>query len=156
MRIFWQTLLSLAIAAPIFAGALTMEVGNPANSPEAKIKHLVLVARTTACHSPAKTDIRASAEGLVGGRRKSIPLTVIRLSTPGTFGVTREWPEKGVWTIKLVATNPDYKNYATGVLAPVEGDAVRWATVKHYFHAPAATEIEAVLGGGSMARQQVN
>lgn len=154
MPTFWKTVLVLSAATPIFAGALTLELVNPAKSPETRAKHVVLVARTTACHSPEKTDITATAEGLVDGRRKSIPLTVIRLSTPGTFGVAREWPEQGVWAIKLVATNPDYKNYATGVLAPVEKDFVRWAAVKHYFHAPAATEIDAVLGGESMLARE--
>ena len=156
MRTFWKTLLAVSIATPIFAGALTLEIGNPANSPEAKAKHVVLLARITACHSPEKTDITATAEGLVDGSRKSIPLTVIRLSTPGTFGVAREWPDQGVWAVQMIATNPDYKNYATGILAPVERDFIRWAAVKHYFHAPAAAEIGSVLGGESMARARVN
>jgi hypothetical protein len=151
MRIFWKTLIALSIAAPIFAGALVLEIGNPANNPEAKAKHAVLVARITACHSPEKTAIAATAEGLVDGSRRSIPLKIVPLSSPGTFAVPREWPERGVWAVKMIATNPEYKNYATGVLVPVEKDSFRWAEVKHYFHAPSAGEVDAVLSSAPAA-----
>lgn len=108
----------LVLAVPIFAGALLLEVGNPASNAEALNNHAVLVARITACHSPEKTTVQATAEGVVNGLRKSIPLKVVSLSTAGTFAVAQQWPKQGTWAIKMVATNPDYKNYATGVLVP--------------------------------------
>jgi hypothetical protein len=156
MRIFWKALFALSIAAPVFAGAFVLEIGNPANNPEAKAKQAVLVARITACHSPEKTAISATAEGIVDGNRRSIPLKIVPLSKPGTFAVTREWPEQGVWAVMMIATNPDYKNYASSVLVPVEKDSFRWAAVKHYVHAPSAVEIDAVLGGASEALARVN
>lgn len=156
MRKLWNTLVVLSATAPIFAGALTLEVGNPANNPEAKANHVVLLGRMTACHSPEKTAITASAEGIVDGSRKSIPLKVIRLSAPGTFGVAREWPEQGVWAIKMIATNPEYKNYSAGVLVPFGKDSFQWADVKHYFHAPAAAEIDSILAEESVAQARVN
>ena len=76
-------------------------------------KHAVLVARISAGHSPERTTVTATAEGVVNGIRKTIPLKVIPLSTAGTFAVTREWPEEGTWAVKMIATNPDYKDYAT-------------------------------------------
>ncbi len=133
------------LAVPIFAGALTLEVGNPASNPEALTSHAVLVARITACHSPEKTTVQATAEGVVNGLRKSIPLKVISLSTAGTFAITREWPEAGNWAVKMVATNPDYKDYATSVLVPVRNDAAQFSAAKHYFHAPTDAEVSLAL-----------
>ncbi|HZQ52896.1 MAG TPA: hypothetical protein VFB14_11905 [Bryobacteraceae bacterium] len=133
------------LAAPLFAGTLALEVGNPAANAEAQSKHAAVLARTTACQSPEKTEITATAEGIVNGIHRSVPLKVIRLSTPGTFVVTHEWPSTGTWAVRIVARNPVYKNYATGLLIPFEGDSIDWAAVKHYFHEPTGQELASVL-----------
>jgi hypothetical protein len=146
MKSLWKPLFVLCtMAAPLFAGALLLEVGNAASNPEALQSHAVLVARITACHSPGKTTVSATAEGVSGGVRQSIPLKVIPLSTAGTFAVTREWPEGGTWAIKMVATNPDYKDYATSVVVPVHNDSVQLSAVKHYFRAPTDAEVSLAL-----------
>ncbi len=142
MKTLWKFSFALAmLAAPLLAGALLLEVGNPAAYPEAVAKHAVLVARITACHSPEKTTVTATAEGMVNGARRSIPLKVISLSTPGTFAVTREWPEQGTWAVKMIATNPDYKGYATSAVVPIEKDSARLGAVKHYFYSPTDAEV---------------
>jgi hypothetical protein len=145
MKTIWKTSLLTLLVAPLFAGALLLEVGNPSANPEALAKHAVLVARITACHSPEKTTITATAEGIVNGERKSIPLRVISLSTAGTFAVTREWPEQGIWAVKMVANNPDYKDYATSVVVPITKDAVQLSAVKHYSHVATDAEVAASL-----------
>lgn len=135
----------LLTALSLLAGALVVEIGNPAANPEALSKHATLVARTTACHSPEKTSMTATAEGLVDGQRRSIPLKLIPLSAPGTFAITHEWPSSGTWAVKIVARNPDYKDYATGVLVRFNGGSEEWSSVKHYFHEPTNSEIAAML-----------
>ena len=134
------------LAAPLFAGALVLDIGNPSANPEAVAKQAVLVARMTACKSPEKTTVTASAEGIVDGMRKSIPLKIVPLSTAGTYAITREWPPQGSWVVRMVATNPDYKDYTASVLVPLDNGALQWAGVKHYYHAPPAeADIAAVL-----------
>jgi hypothetical protein len=146
MKKFGRWLFALGIVAvPLIAGALVLEVGNPASNPEALKNHAVLVARITACHSPGETTVAATAEGMVNGTRKSIPLKVIALSTAGTFALAREWPEQGTWAIKLVATNPEYKDYAASVLVPIRSDAVQLSAAKHYFHAASEAEVSLAL-----------
>jgi hypothetical protein len=79
---------------------------------------------------------------------------VIRLSKPDTFAIAREWPQSGEWVVKIVATNPEYKYYATSVLVPVGSSSFNWAGVKHYSHAPTNAEVDAALGAASaLARQ---
>jgi hypothetical protein len=146
IKTLWKPLFALCIlAAPLFAGALLLEVGSPAANQEALAKRAVLVARITACHSPEKTTVTATAEGLVNGMRQSIPLKVISLSPAGTFAVAQEWPEQGTWAVKMIATNPDYKNYATSVVVPVRRNLAQLAVAKHYTHAATNNEISAAL-----------
>jgi hypothetical protein len=146
MNLFCKPLFALSIlAVPLFAGALLLEVGNPASNPEAMKNHAVLVARITACHSPGETTVTATAEGVVNRMRKSIPLKVISLSTAGTFAVTREWPNEGTWAIKLVATNPEYRDYATSVLVPIRSDSVQLSAAKHYFRRPTDADVSLAL-----------
>jgi hypothetical protein len=123
-----------------------LDIGNPSANQEAVAKHAVLVARMTACNSPEKTTVTASAEGVVDGMRKSIPLKIVPLSTAGTYAITREWPTEGSWAVRMVATNPDYKDYTASVLVPLDNGALQWASVKHYYrHPPAEAEVAAVL-----------
>jgi hypothetical protein len=101
MRKFATPLLAAVVCTlPLVAGALLIELGDPAANPEALSKNAVLVARTTACHAPEKTPLTATAEGVVDGQRRSIPLKLIPLSTAGTFAVTHEWPHSGTWAVK--------------------------------------------------------
>jgi hypothetical protein len=146
MRRFLVAVLAAGfVAAPIFAGALTLQAEDPKANPEAVAKNAVVAVHTTACNSPEKTVITASAEGIVNGKRVTMPLTVIRLSQPGAFAVKQEWPSGGTWAVTMIATNPDYKNYATSVVVPADAGAKSWAKAKVFYHAPSAQEIDSVL-----------
>jgi hypothetical protein len=132
-------------AAPIFAGALTLQADDPTTNSEAVAKNAVVLAHTTACVSPEKTVITAAAEGIVDGKRVTLPLKVIRLSQPGAFAVAREWPGGGAWVVKMIATNPDYKNYSTSIVVPADSGAAGRARAKVFYHAPSEDEIDSVL-----------
>ena len=144
---FPKTLLALCAltGSVLLAGGLWLEVGNPAANPEAKEKGAALVLRIMACKSPEKTNITATAEGIVEGSRRTVALRVIPLSTPGTFAVTREWPSEGNWAVRAVATNPEYKDYATGVVVRIEQGGFDRADVKRFYHAPTPTEVDTAL-----------
>lgn len=133
-------------AVPAFAGALTLQVDDPGTNREAMARNAVVAAHITACHSPEKTVVTATAEGIVKGKRQTIPLKVIRLSSePGAFAVAREWPREGAWTVKMIATNPDYKDYATSIVVPISGTAANRASAKVFYHAASADEVDSVL-----------
>ncbi len=150
MRIVLNSVVAGLLAGlPLLAGALMVEIGNPASNPEALSKHAALVARTTACHSPEKTSMTATAEGIIDGQRRSIPLKLIPLSSPGTFAVTHEWPSAGTWAVKIVARNPEYKDYATAALVRFAAGSGEWSSIKHYFHEPTDAEVAALLDSRS-------
>jgi hypothetical protein len=125
------------VAAPLFAGALTLQVDDLNSNKEAVAKKAVVVAHMTACHSPEKTTVTATADGIVNGKLQTIPLKVMYLAEPGSFAVAQEWPREGMWTVRLVATNPDYKNYATTVTVPVHNGFVRTAEAKVFYYTSA-------------------
>ena len=146
MKELLTTLLAAAfVAASAFAGALTLQVDDPRNDREAMAKKAIVAAHITACQSPEKTTVTATAEGIVNGKRQTIPLSIVRLSTPGAFGVVHEWPSEGIWTVRMVATNPDYKDYATSVVVPVVKDVAKPALARVFYHAASATEVDSVL-----------
>jgi hypothetical protein len=67
------------------------------------MKRSAFVFRTTGCAAPAKPEVTVVTEGQVSGARRSVPLKVVPASTPGVFGVFRQWPEEGVWIVNLTA-----------------------------------------------------
>jgi hypothetical protein len=158
MRTLYRLVAAAGIVAPtLFAGALVLQIGDPAANPEAQQRNAVLIARVTACKSPAETTVTATAEGSENGVRRSIPLKISSLTTAGTFAIARQWPEQGAWVVKLIATNPEYKNYSTGVLVPFEKTTLQWAAIKHFFHSPTDSEVTAMLAGVSdSARSSIN
>lgn len=101
-----NTLLAIAaLAGQLFAGGFYLQLGNPEANPEAKKANAVLVIKATGCHDPSTATLAATAIGVVNGKRQSIPLTVTKLSGPGAFALTQQWPKEGKWVIELVARN---------------------------------------------------
>jgi hypothetical protein len=61
----------------------------------------VLVHASRGCRSGTLT-VTGTAEGLIGGARRSIPLEVAATETAGVYRVLRQWPSQGVWVLRLV------------------------------------------------------
>ena len=98
-------LLGLALASQVFAGGFWLQLGNPEASPQAKKAGAVVTIKAAGCHDPATAEVTARAVGVVEGRRKTITLQVTRLSEPGTFALSQQWPKEGRWVIELVGRN---------------------------------------------------
>ena len=48
---------------------------------------------------------RGTAEGIVGGQRRSIALAFEATSRPGTFALRQQWPREGTWML-VITTGP--------------------------------------------------
>src|SRR5712691_664425 len=105
LRLGLAALVGLAGAQWAVAGGFFLTIGNPvaANAPQAK--GAVLVVRPDGCNEPAKARITGTAEGMVNGARRSVPLKLVALPTPGVYAVNREWPAEGVWVVNLTGVN---------------------------------------------------
>ena len=51
--------------------------------------------------TPAMGDVTGTAEGLVNGARKTIPLRIDKTSHPGVFAVSKQWPAEGTWLLRI-------------------------------------------------------
>jgi hypothetical protein len=158
VQIINKNIMALAIlATPLIAGGIRIEVSDATKYPEAQQKHAVLVARITACLPQHEATMAATAEGVEDGVRRSIPLQVIRLAEDGTFAFKREWDERGTWVVKLVASYPENKNYAAGMLVPVmEKGSFGWTAVERYSHEPTGAEAGALLERETVMRASIN
>jgi hypothetical protein len=105
LRLGLAAVVGLAGAQWALAGGFFLTIGNPvaANVPQAK--GAVLVVRPDGCHEPAKAQITGTAEGIVNGARRSVPLKLTALPTPGVYAVNREWPAEGVWVVNLTGVS---------------------------------------------------
>src|ERR1044071_5415457 len=110
-----------AFAGQLLAGGFYLTLGNPEANPEAKKANAVLVLRMDGCHEPEKATVTATATGVVDGKRQTIPLQLTRLSAPGTYALTQQWPKQGKWVLALSAKDADQRSTYTLVSAGPEG-----------------------------------
>lgn len=135
----------LVLTSSLLAGGIAIILGKPSANPEALAKHAVLVVEGYACTAHDKTVVTATAEGLVNGKRETIPLRLAALGSPSTYALTRQWPAEGKWVVSIVESNPAIGSRSTSALVRVDGDAVDWANVKRFANLPSAQNIEAAL-----------
>lgn len=112
----------MALALPLLGGGFYLEVGSPSASQDPKAKGAVVVARLLGCHNPETGSVIATAEGIVNGKRESIKLKTVALSTPGMFAIERQWPSEGRWALRLVGKHPTMPTMTT-TLVKVQGDS---------------------------------
>jgi hypothetical protein len=110
-----------ALATQLFAGGFYLTLGNPEANPEAQKANAVLVVRADGCHEPEKATVTATATGVINGKRQSIPLKLTKLSAPGTYALSQQWPKEGKWVIELSAKDSDRMTYT---LVPAGPDGV--------------------------------
>lgn len=146
--------LALAAAAAgavsLLAGGFSLDIGRPSANPEAQAKHAVLVVRVSSCSHPEKTNIAATAEGVVNGKRRTIPLTLVPLSGTSTYALTRQWPSEGKWVVTLVVANSDYQ-WQPSAIVSVNAETADLAQVRRANRAPTEEEIDAALNSMALA-----
>lgn len=125
-RAHWLVLLTVLASAPqALAGGFYLTVEMPsANNPQHK--DAVLLVRPYGCHQPSDAKLSATAEGVVNGERRSVPLQLTRVSE-GVYAIRREWPAEGAW---VLAINGAYNGHDSGVLVRLGADGK--ATAKQH------------------------
>jgi hypothetical protein len=104
------------VAAAVLAEGFTFTIGNPVASQDFRAKGAAFVFRTEGCADAAKSQISATAEGLLKGERKSLTLQVMAMPKPGIYAVFQGWPAEGDWIVNLKGTCADAK---AGALVPM-------------------------------------
>ncbi|HSD66534.1 MAG TPA: hypothetical protein VLF95_07525 [Vicinamibacteria bacterium] len=105
-----------------------------------------VVVRTYRCGTPASLSLVGTAEGVVGGKRRTIPLEIARAAEPGVFEVARQWPAEGRWALVFTVAG----GHAVSTLVTLEpGAAVRIAAQKSTYEKPSAAHVEAALASAT-------
>jgi hypothetical protein len=145
-------LLTAGVAPPAVAQDFALQVGPPVAANAQPAKGSLLVVRPVGCSDPASAQITASAEGIVDGARRSVPLKLSALPTPGVHAVPKDWARGGVWIVSLVGT---CAGKTAGAIVSVVGPNAEYRreAVKHLPHPATPSEIDASLkaltAGGS-------
>lgn len=92
------------LAALAIADGFTFNIASPVASQDYLSKTAAFVFRTEGCADPAKSQISGTAEGMVKGSRRSVPLKVSTMSKPGVYAVYQTWPAEGEWVVNLKGT----------------------------------------------------
>jgi hypothetical protein len=105
------TALSTALATPAVAGGPWISIETPVNPMNPVIRSAYCLVRVYHHGNPAYYPVTATAEGIVNGERKSIPLTLTDAGTPGLYGVNFTPQREGTWILVLsVGEKQEYHN----------------------------------------------
>jgi hypothetical protein len=134
--------LSSAAAVSPPPGEFRLTVGNTIAGNTFKAKADAFVVRPDGCAEPGKVRITGTADGIVNGVRRTLPLKLTPLPTPGVHGVPRDWPAEGVWVVSLAASCRDK---TAGVIVPFGPKTFLRESIKSLPRAATPGEIEASL-----------
>jgi hypothetical protein len=130
------------MAASLFAEEFAFTIGNPVASQDFRAKGAAFVIRTDGCADPAKSQISATAEGLLKGTRKSVPLQVAAMAKPGIYAVFEGWPAEGDWIVNLKGKCADK---TAGALVPIGPKGFIRESAKFFSRPATDAEIETSL-----------
>jgi hypothetical protein len=136
------TIVGAVAGALVLADGFTFVIGSPVASQDFQVKSAAFVLRTEGCADPAKAQVGGSAEGLVSGMRRSLPLRVMPANKPGVYAVYQNWPPDGRWLANLKGT---CGGAAAGALIPISPKGFIRESSKFFPRPATDAEIESSL-----------
>jgi hypothetical protein len=126
------------LAPAALAGGMHAKVEGPAKDGR------TYTVRTYQCSDPANLKVAVWAEGLVSGKRQTLPLAIKKTSKAGVFQFTRNWPASGEWMLRVQFPGA----HAPVTLTELNGNgSVR--TVDLIWEGDGVKQCEAILSGKS-------
>jgi len=137
--------LGLGLATAAMAGPPWISVELPANPFDRATRGAFLVVHTYHHELAVPYVVSGTAEGLVGGQRRTVRLEASPTGRGGSFAVRRNWGEEGVWVLRLEVADADV-GAAVGVGADGEVAFVRVPRARSGAPRPVARgEVESML-----------
>jgi hypothetical protein len=106
--------LGLIAAAPSF-GPPWISIETPVNPYDPASRGAFLVVHTFHHRESVASGVRGTAEGIVAGTRRSIPLAFDTTSRRGSYALRKQWPSDGLWMLVI-----NTGGQASGVTALVD------------------------------------
>jgi len=91
---------ALSAAAPVF-GPPWISIETPPNPFDATSRGAFLVVHTYHHGDVVASGVTGTAEGVVSGTRRTIPLAFDTTSRRGTYALRKQWPTEGTWMLVI-------------------------------------------------------
>ena len=123
---------ALVVAVSASAGTMfRVEIGSPVALGVNKFfkktdKKLIVAVRAVVCQDLATVRITGTAEGLVAGKRQSLPVTLTAVEpAEAVYAIHQQWPEDGAWVLHLKGACANPKAEASTLVAVSKGTFIR-------------------------------
>ena len=144
--------LMLVTVTPLFAGPPWISIELPGNPYDASARDAFLIVHAFHHGTPVEYPVAGTAEGVVNGRRTTIPLTFERTSRTGAFAVKKQWTDGSPWVLAFTVTQArdDVASAIVGIgadgrVSHVETLTRREGDGRVYPRAVARADVEAAL-----------
>src|SRR5690349_21895699 len=97
------------------AGPPWISIEYPANPLDPSTRGAYLLVHAFHHQLPISSPVRGTAEGLVGGERKSIVLRFDSTARPGVYALRKQWSDDGVWSL-VISVVPHEDNIAQALV----------------------------------------
>ena len=89
-------------------------------------RKLVVAVRAVVCEDLATVRITGTAEGLVNGKRQSLPITLTAIDpAEAVYAIAQQWPPEGAWVLHLKGSCSNPKAAASTLVAVSRGTFLR-------------------------------
>ena len=109
---------ALAVLTALVVGPPWISIEYPANPHDRSNTGTMLYVHVFHHAQPVAYPIEGTAEGFVNGERRSIKLKFTETARPAVYGLSRQWPTEGVWTLVIKMSRGE--NSDDGATAVVE------------------------------------
>ena len=89
------------IAAAVTVGPPWISIEYPVNPHDQSMRGAMLLVHVFHHSSPIAYPVEGTAEGIVNGERRTIKLRFTETARPAVYGLARQWPTEGVWTLVI-------------------------------------------------------
>ncbi len=113
---------ALTIASPVLAGPPWISIETPVNPWDASTRGAFLLVHAFHHGTPVNFPVSGTAEGIVDGQRRSVPLRFERTSREGVYALKNLWGTTGEWS--LILTVSQGKDDVAQAMVQVSGTKV--------------------------------
>lgn len=92
-------------------------------------KKIVLAVRAVVCQDLPNVKITGTAEGLVNGKRETVPITLTVIDpAEAVYAIQQQWPQEGAWVLHLKGSCANPKAEASTLVPVNKGTFIREKT----------------------------
>ena len=116
-RLTLALLAGLALPATVLAkGPPWISIEFPANPFDGETRGAFLVVHAFHHGTALPLPVSGTAEGIVNGQRRSIPLRFARTSQTGAFALENQWGERGRWVLVITVSQGEHGGIAQAMV----------------------------------------